>query len=239
MACADLFHEFNDESFALQLQLKENEAQRELQSSKWTEDRPPDVVLAFDDFYAELKKAVVLVEDLKLAHSIAKVVDSDAVAIEELRVEETQSRQDRAFALSLNKDKNLPSQGVTELSEIPRLEAESVDWQYVLRTTETSTLSMESCNTVADPSANYALRQRAVLEHLPQLKVECSVYGEAVHPHTTIRLVCNDVYCKPYLKSFFLRVAKDESLFPPIYYRQLIDISTIKADFSVDKLTAY
>lgn len=76
MACADLFHQFDDESFALQLQLEENEAQRELQS---------DFVLAFDDFHAELKKAILLVEDLKFAHSIAKAVDSDAVAIEESR----------------------------------------------------------------------------------------------------------------------------------------------------------
>lgn len=139
----------------------------------------------------------------------------------------------------MNKDENLLSRDVTELSEIPRLEAELVDWQYVLRTTETSTFSMESCNTIAGPSANYALRQRAVLEHLPQLKVECSVCREAVYPHATVRLVCSDVYCKPCLKSFFLRVAKDESLFPPTCHRQLIDISAIEVDFSVDKLTAY
>ena len=74
---------------------------------------------------------------------------------------------------------------------------------------------------------------------LPQLKVECSVCGEAVHPHATVRLVCSDVYCKPCLKSFFLRVAKDESLFPPTCHRQAIDISTIEADFSVEELTAY
>ncbi|MCJ1460912.1 hypothetical protein MMC28_011294 [Mycoblastus sanguinarius] len=239
MACADLFPQFDDESFALQLQLEENEAQRELQSGKWTEDRPPDFVLAFDDFHAELKKAILLVEDLKLAHSIAKAVDSDAVAIEESRVEETQSVQDRDFALSLNEDENLPTQVITDLPEMSRLEAESVDWQYVPRTTEASTSSMESYNTVAGPSASYALRQRAVLEHLPQLKVECSVCGEAVHPHATVRLVCGDVYCKSCLKSFFLRVAKDESLFPPTCHRQLIDISTIEADFSVDELIAY
>ena len=164
---------------------------------------------------------------------------SDAVAIEESRVEETQSVQDRDFALSLNEDENLPSQDVTDLPEMSRLEAESVDWQYVLRTTEASTFSMESYKAVAGPSANYPLRQRAILEHLPQLKVECSVCGEAFHPHATVRLVRSDVYCKPCLKSFFLLIAKDESLFPPTCHRQPIDISTIKADFSVNELTAY
>ncbi|KAH6662695.1 ariadne RING finger [Halenospora varia] len=68
---------------------------------------------------------------------------------------------------------------------------------------------------------------------------KCSVYGESVHPHATVRLVCSDVYCKPCLKSFFLHVAKDKSLFPPKCHRQPINISTIKADFLVEELTAY
>ena len=234
MASAGLFDQFDDESFALQLQLQETEAQRELQSGKWPEDRPPDSVLAFDDFQAELKKAILLVEDLKLAHSIAETVDSDAAAIEVSRVPETQSVQDQQSVLSLNEDENLPSQEVTDLPEMSPFEAENV-----IGAIEASTSSMESSNNVAGLSADYALRQRAVPEHLPELKLECSVCGEAVHPHATVRLACNDVYYKPCLKSFFLRVAQDESLFPPKCHRQLIDISTIEADFSIDELTAY
>src|SRR6266536_6326669 len=81
------------------------------------------------------------------------------------------------------------------LPEMSRLGAESVDWDHVLRATEASTLSNWSCRTVAGPSTHYTLRQKVVHEHLPQLKVECSVCGEAVHPHATVRLVCSDVYC--------------------------------------------
>lgn len=146
MACADPFLQLDDQSFALQLQLEEIEAQRELQSGKWTEDSPPDFTLAFDDFEAELKKAIVLVEDLKFA---------------------------------------------------------------------------------------------PVFEHLPQFLVQCSVSGESGHPYFTMRLVCSDIYCKPCLKSFFMRVVKDKSLFPPKCHGQPIDISTIEADFSVEVLTAY
>jgi hypothetical protein len=125
------------------------------------------------------------------------------------------------------------------LLEISRLRAKSVDWDHILRATEASTLSDRSCSTAAGPSTYYTLRQKVVLKHLPQLKVEYSVYREAVHPHATIRLVYSNVYCKLCLKSFFLRVAKDESLFPPTCYHQAIDISTIKADFSVEELTTY
>ena len=239
MACADPCLQLDDQSFALQLQREEIEAQRELQTGKWNEDTPPDYALAFDAFEAELKKAIVLVEDLKLAHSVAKAVDTDAVAIEASKVEETQSFQDRDFALSLNEVGNQLSQDVSDLPGMSHLGAESVDWDYVLRATESSTFSIQSCSTDAGPSAQYAYRQRAVLEKIPQLKVECVVCGESLHPHSTVRLACGDVYCKLCLKSFLLRVAKDESLYPPKCHRQSIDISIIEADFSVEDLAAY
>lgn len=69
--------------------------------------------------------------------------------------------------------------------------------------------------------------------------MEYSVCGEAVYPYTIVRLVYSNVYYKPCLKSFFLHIAKDKSLFPLIYYRQAINISTIKADFLVKELTTY
>lgn len=74
---------------------------------------------------------------------------------------------------------------------------------------------------------------------MPLHKLECIVCGDFVHPHASVRLACDDVYCKPCLKSFFLRVAKDESLFPPKCHRQLIDMSIIEADFSAEELSAY
>ncbi|CZT05213.1 uncharacterized protein RCO7_05373 [Rhynchosporium graminicola] len=113
------------------------------------------------------------------------------------------------------------------------------DWDFVLRATEASTFSTVSDGTVEGLSTDYTLCQRAVLEHLPQLKVDCSVCGDAFHPHATVCLACNDVYCKPCLKSFFMRVTKDESLFPPKCHRQAIDISTIETDFSVEELKTY
>jgi len=147
--------------------------------------------------------------------------------------------QDQDFALGLNIDENLPSQDTPDLPKMSCLKAELVDWDHVLQTTEASTLSNRSCSTITGPSTYYTLRQKVVLEHLPQLKVECSVCGEAVHSYATVRLVCSDIYCKPCLKSFFLCVAKDKSLFLLTCHRQAIDISTIKADFSVEKLTVY
>ena len=122
---------------------------------------------------------------------------------------------------------------------MPHAGAEPAEWDHILQATEASTFSIESCSTVAGPSAHYARRQEAVLQQLPQLKLECVVCGESAHPHATVRLACSDVYCKPCLKSFFLRVTEDEGLFPPKCHSHLIDISVIEADFSVEELTAY
>ena len=125
------------------------------------------------------------------------------------------------------------------MPETSRFGAELVDWDHVLQASDASTPSSRSSSTTAGPSTHYTLRQKIVLEHLPQLKVECSVCREAVHPHAAVRLACNDVYCKSCLKSTFLRVTKDESLFPPKCHRQAIDISLIEASFSVEELITY
>ncbi|KAK0117546.1 hypothetical protein ONS95_011884 [Cadophora gregata] len=239
MACVESAVMFDSECVALALQLEEIEAQRELQSGKWPEDNPPDFVLAFDNFEAEMRNMLFLIEDLRFAHSIAIAVDSDAVAIEELRVEELQSARDRELAISLNPDGSLPSQDIISIPEMPTIEEESVSWDHVLRATEASTFSDQSSTIIAGPSTHYTHRQNIVLEHMSQLKVECSVCGDAFHPHATMRLACTDIYCKPCLKSFFLRVTKDESLFPPTCHREAIDFSLIETSFTVEELTAY
>ncbi len=54
-----------------------------------------------------------------------------------------------------------------------------------------------------------------------------------------MRLACGDIYCKLCLKIFFLRVARDESLFPPRRHHQLLDLSLIEADLSAEELDVY
>lgn len=239
MACVAPFSQFTDESFALQLQLEEIEAQRELQTGKWAEYSPPGYVAAYDDWETELQRATMLLEDFKFADSIARAVDSDAIAIDEIRLEETQSIEDRAFALSLNEGEDLSIQDITDLQEIPRLGMGAVDWDDVLRATAASTFSIESDSTIAGPSTPYHLRQKVVLDHLSQRKAACTVCMESFYPQSTVRLDCNHVYCKSCLKDFFLRAAKDETLFPPKCCRIQFDISIIGGEFSADELADY
>merc|ERR1711977_651099 len=73
MACADISIHLADEDLALRLQLEEIEAQRACQTGKWVEGNTPDPLLAFNEFEAEIKQALSLSQDVKLAHSTALI----------------------------------------------------------------------------------------------------------------------------------------------------------------------
>lgn len=149
------------------------------------------------------------------------------------------SFQDREFALSLNEGEGLPTQEPVKLPAPSHSGLGWIDWAYVPRDSEAATANINSSTTIAGPSVPYALRQGEGLKQLPQLKVDCSVCRESVHPHVTVRLACDDVYCKPCFMDFFMRVTRDESLFPPRCHRQPIDLSVIEADLSADELAVY
>jgi len=55
-------------------------------------------ILPFLDFETELKKAIKLVEDLRIAHSIAQAVDLDAAALRQVNTEESQAHPDPDLA---------------------------------------------------------------------------------------------------------------------------------------------
>ena len=239
MAGCDPLFQLDNQSLALKLQLEDLEAHRTFQSGKWTEDNPPDFAVAFDIFATDLKEAIAAVDDLKLAHSIARAVDSDAVAIEELTTAEAQSLKDRDFALTLNEGETVSSLDAVEFQLMSPPETESVAWDHVIRASEASTWSVASASTIAGPSIAYADRQKVVLEQLPQHKVECSICRDDFYPHATTRLQCGHLYCKACLKAFYLRVTKDETLYPPNCCKKPIDFSFIHSELSAKEIEAY
>ncbi|KAF4126124.1 IBR protein [Geosmithia morbida] len=234
------FAPFDAESYALQLQIDEIEAQRANQKGKWTADRIPDYVFAFDAFEVELRRATSITRDHKLAHSIARAVDADAAAIEELVRQERQAGHDHDIALQLNRNDAPPARETEAVSEdTSRPASDPVDWSLVWKASGAATLSTQTPSTTAGPSADYALRQEAVHDHLRELKVECSVCSDMVQPHAGVRLECDDLYCRPCLKAFLMRVAADETLYPPKCHRKPIDAYVIEAELSSEELAAY
>ncbi|CAI6088456.1 unnamed protein product [Clonostachys chloroleuca] len=222
MSCVDPPIHLDDDSLALQIQLEEVQGQREHQSGKWVEGNPPDYAIAFEIFENEVNEAIALVQDMRLAHSIAMAVDSDALAIELLTAEEASIAQDRQYALSLDEDGGATRRDNTNISDVLNPSTEVIDWDFVF-----------------ESATPYLHHQQAALQGLPNIKVECSVCGDNVPSGVSVRLGCEDTYCKPCLKEFFLRVIKDETLFPPSCHHQAIDLSIIEPDLSVDELNMY
>lgn len=228
MACPDSLLYLDDQNLALQIQLGEIHAQYEGQHGKWHEDSPPDFVLAFKSFEAELQKCIDIIEDAKFAQSMSAAVEADSEAIEELNLQEMQAVNDRGLALGFNEDGPMPS------SAMLQVEPETIGYENTLP------LGTDvGCGTIAGPSGQHSSQQDIVVGKGAVKPVECVVCGEHALPHNAVDLKCGDTFCRPCLKSFFMRVAKDETLFPPKCHRQAIDISAIEGDFSPEELKVY
>ncbi len=228
MARPDSFLYLDDQNFALQIQLEEIHAQCEGQHGKWHEDSPPDFVLAFHSFEDELQKCIDIVNDAKLAQSMSTAVEADFEAIEELNLQEMQAVNDRGLALGFNEDGPMLSPPKLQV------EPEAIGYKDALHVG-----SDDGCGTIAGPSGQHSSQQDIVVRNSTIGPVECVVCGEYALPHNTVDLECGDTFCRPCLKSFFMRVTKDETLFPPKCHRQAIDISAIEGDFSPEELKVY
>src|SRR5262245_16579031 len=92
----------DDEIIAFALQLEEVGVHGKDGKGKFPAGSPPDNVVAFDDFHAELLAHLNILRDVRLAHSIANAVDADGDIIAKLAGTEEQAHRDRDYALQLS-----------------------------------------------------------------------------------------------------------------------------------------
>ncbi|KAM3554532.1 hypothetical protein ARSEF4850_006424 [Beauveria asiatica] len=149
MACPDSLLYLDDQNFALLAQLEEIHAQYEGQHGKWHEDSPPDSVLAFNLFEAEVQKCIDIMKDATFAQSMSAAVEADSEAIEELNLQEMQAVNDRRLARGLargfNEDGPMPS------SAMLQVEPEPIGYENALHVG-----SDDGCSTIAGPSGQHS-----------------------------------------------------------------------------------
>jgi hypothetical protein len=189
----------------------------------------PDTKIASDNFQAEILLHLDFLKDLKMAHSIANAVNTDAKAIAELHDPEKQARDDREFANRLrgvdpDEHYTIGSSSNTTHSILDL----GVDKE------ETINLDVED-DPCAEPSCTYADQQAKVLGEFSQMH-ECNVCYETFRAPFTVVLPCMDRYCIGCLKKLFLDATIDESLFPPRCCRQAIPLHYIQRQCSSDEL---
>ncbi|KAH7309167.1 hypothetical protein B0I35DRAFT_463992 [Stachybotrys elegans] len=224
---------------AIQLQLQDIEDQRSLQSGKWAENNPPDFIVALNDLALQLEKALTLLADVKLAQSIGQAVECDGEAIEEAEAEEVQCSRDRELAFELDEDTSTAPRAMAEVPEYLASEAGTSDGSDIVHQVKTPPSSIYPMSTVAGPSVPYSQSGTSVVKDTPEARVECLVCRDRHPVSKTQYLQCRHIWCKPCLKDFLLRAAKDQSLFPPKCGGQIIDTSTVKKTMTVEELKLY
>ena len=158
-----------------------------------------------------------LLNDFKLAHSIAIAVDSDAQAIAELWQAETQAEEDRQVAVRMGDgdlDLETPSP-CTEEAHKSFMEEEAVRCSAdLLSSNEAFDYNVTA---VAGPSQPYAHRQADALGKLARETFQCIPCTDSFRRAGVTQLHCSHAYCSTCLKEVIMRgvIDHDLALIPP------------------------
>jgi hypothetical protein len=224
-----------DEIMAFALQLEEVAIYGQNEKGKFPAESPPDNAMAFNSFQAELSSHLTFLKDLKLAHSIAHAVGTDASAIAELAGTEEQAHDDRHFALQLS--------GFFEEDDGSSFSGEDAggpsNSRWMTTTTAAARAIDRSATSIEDTTpTDYAQQQAHALTNLAQ-EIQCCVCFEDYRAFSIVSLSCRDEYCLACLKELFLRATGNENLFPPRCCRQQIDVALIANELTRPQLNAF
>ncbi|KAF2636749.1 hypothetical protein P280DRAFT_434294 [Massarina eburnea CBS 473.64] len=219
---------YDDEMTALALQLEEIGIVGQKAKGKYPMGSPPDNKIAVDSFQTEIQTHLDFLRDLKLAHSIAQAIDTDAQAIADMVRPEEQVQEDRRLAIRLHGEEPT-GEDIVEMSQ-PKLAG--------FFPLATPLIDLSDDESEVGPSMTYAQRQAKVLGKLSTEYRCCACYGNFKSVSTVVAS-CEDRYCRDCLKSLFLRATTDESLFPPRCCRKSIPLEMISGELSSDELNAF
>jgi hypothetical protein len=209
----------DDEIAALTLQLKEIKYLNETsKKGKYPVDKIPDLEVAYANYLAEIETHLGFLKDVKLAHSIANAVDTDARLIAEMSQQEAQAQDDRRYARQISTDHPLEYEAPPPYTEEIRkdfIEDEIVRRLAAIMTTDDSTY--EEVAVEAGPSVPYAQRQAKALGQLSREQFECCACRDDFRLASVTKLECGHIYCSECLKRVIMRatVEKDLVYMPP------------------------
>ena len=211
---------------ALQLQLEDLENFTQTRKGKGVEGRVNDQDLALELYQAELESLEQFLQDLKLAQSIVRAVETDAEIIRIVREDEDRATRDRSIACTLG--------GLEPLAK-PKQEDSKVldpDVEILVQLTHINgSISVgkeDEEDRPAIPSSSQAVGNKFMFSHSGMSRQECIVCREKKFDFDTMRAPCGDCYCRDCVASLFLAALTDESLFPPRYCGQNIGVELAK-----------
>ncbi|KAF2796595.1 hypothetical protein K505DRAFT_400921 [Melanomma pulvis-pyrius CBS 109.77] len=228
----------DDEITALSLQIEEINYRDETRKGKYPVHDIPDLEVAYTNYLSEIEKHLTFLNDVKLAHSIAQAIDSDAPVIKELMQGESQAQEDRRLAVQMsNNDPELeaPPPYTEEIRN------EFVEDEVVLRLAalvSTDETLYHDSEIESGPSAPYTRRQAGVLGKLSREEFECCACGEEFRFAIIVQLECEHHYCPRCLKRVIMRAVteKDLALLPPRCCGTSISFSLIMDNLTEEEL---
>jgi hypothetical protein len=231
----------DDEITALSLQLEEAHYREETKKAKYSGDNVPDLELAYAAHLNEIEAQLAFLKDVKLAHSIANAVDTDAAAIHEITQAESQAQEDRQYAIRVSSDD-------PELEAPPpyteKLRNEFIDDQ-VARQFEELFLGDESLydepEVEAGPSVPYAQRQAQALGSISKERFQCCACLGEYRWDAVSKLQCGDQYCNTCLKRVIMRAVIDKDLvyMPPRCHAVAIPSDIVAGLLSTEEMEEF
>ena len=206
-----------DEIAGLKLHMEDIGEREESKKAKYPMNNPPDLEIAYGIYLAELRNYLQIWTDLKLAHSIANAVDSDAQVIAELSQAETQDEEDRQVAIRM-------SHGDPGFEAPPPYTEEahesSVKAELARRLADMLISNEDNENDaapVAGPSQPYVHQQADALGKMAREAFKCTACMDNFRMADVLQLQCDHEYCRPCLKEVIMHGVKnhDIALLPP------------------------
>jgi hypothetical protein len=230
----------DDALVVLSMQLEDLERLNQRDKGKYVSGRPSDQILAMNEYHAEIDRQKRLLEDSKLARSIAQAVYNDAAILNQLATQDIQAYEDRNYALQISREdaecEDPPSRDNDDTASV-------MNWVSTIsdslqgRSLATLEFIDDEANN-AGPSMTYSQRQVKTLEKLSE-QFRCNACLENHHAAMMIKLPCEHRFCGGCVKELFMRSIKDQPLFPPRCCRQEIPPSMIRNHMSPDEIEAF
>jgi hypothetical protein len=229
---------WDDEMAALALQLEEIEVQTLTDKGKYAANSPPDAQMAFFAFQQEMIEHLRFLNDVKLAHSVARAVDADWPLIDMITQGDHQVVEDRRVALDMSTIDDDLEDPPNCAPTIQAIDCRSEFTDLIERFLKEEDVD-EDEEIVAGPSMSYADRQKVVLTKLPLSTYKCVVCMDQFRLHQITRLGCGDRYCHDCMKQLIMRAARDEIYYPARCCRQPISLGLIEGHLSEQEAKIY
>lgn len=197
----------NDILVALSLQLEDLELVGKQDKGKYVSGKPSAHIIAINEYRAEIDRHKQVLEDLKLAQSIAQAVYTDAPLLSELTRQDIQAYEDRNYALQLSSNDpgcQNPPRGIHDQTESVKEWMSTVSEAFQAP----SLADIESSDDEVDeagPSVKYSERQAKTFDKLSE-QGKCSMCLEHHHVAGMLKLSCEDRFCAACAKKFFFEI---------------------------------